>query len=160
VVTPNIRHIVHQLLGRLPPANLIKALLIVKLNNYKIMKLMIAIFIIANLALISCAKTRTCSCKSEGSTTTVFAPRTIAQPTTMVRTRAGAEEHTIDRIKKEEMKRLKNCNNRIETSTDSYTVEGSVTTITTSGGSTFYITNSYTADVISTNVDEYTCEIK
>lgn len=124
-----------------------------------------SIILAAGIILISCAKTRTCSCKYENTTTNVTTPRiSSVAPSTNVSTDKGESNNTYDNIKKKEMKRIMDCNSRTETATRTYTSSGTVVvqTPTVIFGVTFTVpvVTNYTSDVSSTTTWKQDCEIK
>jgi hypothetical protein len=125
------------------------------------MKLVIASLVItANFFLLSCAKTRTCSCKNNSTRTTVTTPRSGSQPSTTTSSSINEENTTLSKVKKKEMRRVFDCNSKKETSTNTYTTLVTVNTVSTIATFTFNVPVNYTADVASTTTDDYTCEIK
>ena len=125
------------------------------------MKLFIASLVIgANFFLLSCAKTRTCSCKNNSTTTRVTTPRSGPQPSTTTSSSVYENNSTVSKVKKKELRRLYDCNSKTETSSNTYTTLVSVNTVSSIAGFTFNVPVNYPADVVSTTTDDYTCEIK
>lgn len=116
--------------------------------------------ILTAFAFMACKKTRTCSCKTTDTATTVTTPRGAVSASTTVHTSNSSNEMTYDHIKKSEMSRYAGCTNRTETSSNTNTTIVSVPTVSTISGFTFNTYTTYTADVVSTDVTAYDCSIK
>lgn len=125
------------------------------------MKLIIAILIITgNLFLISCRKTRSCSCTYDKTTTEVVTPRGTPQPTTEINTASGDTKNTVADVKKSDLTRLYDCNSRVENTANTYTDVLVIQTQTVIGTTTTTIPKTYTVDVVSKTEWDYTCEVK
>lgn len=112
------------------------------------------------LSFLACRKTRTCACKYTDVATTVTTPRAAVQPSTSVSTETGEEKITYSKVKKDDLKRFMNCENRTETTGTSYTTVVGVPTQTTVFGFTYTTFVTHTADVVYTRKVDYSCEIE
>lgn len=125
------------------------------------MKLIItSLLIAANFLILSCAKTRTCSCKNTSTTTRVTTPRGAGQSSTAVNSSVNETSMTAGKVTKKEIRKLYDCNSKTETSINTYTTLVSVNTVSSVAGFTMNVPVTYTADVSSTTTDDNTCEIK
>jgi hypothetical protein len=120
----------------------------------------LSIAIAACFILLACKKTRTCSCTYTQTNTTTTVPRSAAQSSTTVGSSTGEETFTYDKVKKDDMKRVLGCNSKTETSADTYTTIVTIPTQTSVLGYTYTTYVSVTADVNSTSVTDYKCDLK
>lgn len=121
------------------------------------MKLTITTLVIAaNIFFISCKKERTCSCKTQQTTTEVTTMRSNGQSTTETSTSSGENSATLAKVKKDDLTRLYDCNSRTVKNVDTYTTSVPSQSVVSGFTMTVYVP----ADVVETNSTEYTCEIK
>jgi len=112
------------------------------------MKRTLTTLLTGSLLLIACRKERTCSCTYSGAVISVTTPRNGSGSYSQTSTISGSNEQTVSKVKKDDMVRLMDCNNKTEASTVTYT-----TALPT--GTTFVV-----ADVNNTYTIVYDCKIK
>lgn len=122
--------------------------------------LFVITIVVGLTTIAACRKDRTCSCKYSEVTSTVTTPRSAGSSSTTVNTTNGTQEVSYSEVKKVEMTRLIGCNNRTETSSNSYTTSVLTPTVLSAGSFTYTSYTSTPADVTVTQTNDYTCEVK
>lgn len=123
-------------------------------------KIIYTIVISSAILFMACKKDRTCACSSKETSTNTITPRNGGNPTVTVSNTSTESENTYSKVKKDDVTRIYGCNSRTEMTTNTYTTQVAVQTVTVIAGISFTTTNYVTADQKVDNSTEYTCEIK